>query len=181
MRSFHRYWTLQLQTDIDNFHDAFVTIVHKDRFQVIIPAFRARIDKDYFGSIQNNNSFNIRRRDDVAGWASGDSMNVLGKMIPEGGGLKLELRLDNPGYSKYPTIFWQAVVSSFVFGLLLNALIGLFYVPPDGYSMWYLVAEWVVLFILMFYVCVKLTHYYIDLRVKDFNRVLRAIEELAKN
>ena len=178
MRSFNRKWTLELQTNADEFRKAFRALVPQFRNRLIKLGFtwKFRVGEDYFGTIRET-TFDLARRDDF----QRRGLTVFGKMEPTSNSLKLELRIVNISGAKYAGVFFQSIFAAFIFGLFLNSIIRLFFEDPYvEFPFWLLITEWVILTVPMFFLIAKLHHYYLDLRIADFNRVFRMIEKAAK-
>ena len=176
MRSFSRYWTLELHADIEEFRKAFRALVLEPTLgNQLIPnlSLDYRLGRDYYGNMRNE-TFDLYRR-------GGDSVIVFGKMSLGNSGVKLDLRVVRLSFFMHAGIFFQSIFAAVVVGLLLNAtIITYIYAPPDEIVWRFLIGEWIILTIVMFFVIVRFNHWYIDWRIRDFNRVLRLIEQAAK-
>jgi len=177
MFNFNRSWTLQFQTNKEKFSKAFYDVVTKDnKFVLQIISSASNIDKDFFGTI-GSDTFTIWKRKGIFD-PKPNSFTLNGQIITNANSLTLNLELSN----KYPfnyiiRRFVVNIIITAIFFLLLTRMLWAFHLLSGKMTSIYLFVSIPPLFVLGYFLQIKIIEIYLAWLINLYNEVLRRIEQ----
>ena len=179
MSKFDRNWTLQLQTDKEKFCAAFYEVVNKETGKLVLQNIGSgnAVGRDFFGILRNE-TFTIWKRKGLFDLNS-TGLVLDGKMVAGRNYLTLELRILNNFVFNYIRTFIITIPLTAVIFLLLTRSISLIKPIPGNIFTMYSFITITILFMLVFWLQLKITDKYLDKLSSSYNEVLKKIESYA--
>jgi hypothetical protein len=181
MSRFDRNWTLQLQTDKENFCAAFYKVVSKETGKLVLRNIDLgnTVGRDFFGILRNE-TFTIWKRKGLFDLNS-TGLFLDGKMVEGKNYLVLELRILNNLAFNYIRIFIISIPLTAVIFLLLTRSVSLIKPIPGNIFTMYSFITITILFMLVYWLQLKDIYKYLDKLSSSYNGVLKKIGSYAKS